>query len=97
MVDHQAIAAFNDWLQIENPPQSVQQAIEIPGAIIQADDEFAWFGMVCEQIQAGNLKTLQQPAWSEIIPKCTATYILMISQSYGMRWPVRRFPHIVKR
>ena len=69
LVDHQAIAAFDDWLDIKNPPQSVQQAIDIPGALIQADDELDWFGMVCKQIQTLDLQDLPHMSWTEIIPK----------------------------
>jgi hypothetical protein len=76
IVDHQAVASINDWLQIENTPVSLQQAIEIPGAMVQPEDEITWFTQVCTQLQTLNLATNPHLPWSTIIPEHMHTTII---------------------
>jgi hypothetical protein len=68
LIDHQAINYISKWLQIQNIPISLQQAIQIPGATVMPEDEIEWYNQVCSQIEWLDLQTTKNIPWSDMIP-----------------------------
>lgn len=68
IMDHQAVKHLSDWLQIQDMPLSLQQAVEIPGAYVLTDDENQWFNQVCRQLQSLDLQAVGNIPWVEMIP-----------------------------
>ena len=68
LMDTRSMLHLTNWLQIQMLPESIEQAIQNPGAIIQIADEQQWFDQICTQLESEDLENLNYLPWNEIIP-----------------------------
>ena len=68
LLDTRSLLHLTNWLQMNAIPESIEQAIQNPGAIIQIADEQQWFNQVCTQLENEDLENLKYLPWNEIIP-----------------------------
>ncbi|MBI9050504.1 MAG: hypothetical protein JEZ00_13870 [Anaerolineaceae bacterium] len=68
LIDHLSVLHITNWLQMAGMPESLEQAIQIPGTYVQAADEEKWFDQICTQVENEDLQNLQHVPWTTLIP-----------------------------
>jgi hypothetical protein len=68
LMDTRSMLHLTNWLQMDTLPESIEQAIQNPGTLIQYADEQLWFDQVCTQLETEDLQNLRHLPWNELIP-----------------------------